>query len=243
MNPTRSAAREERSPVHDMRRTSVTGRRGCSIAFTLTELLAVLAIVGLLMALGVPALSSLATAGNINRSTDQVSLMLDLARSEAMSKNTYVWLGLKNETANGGSQLRLAVVRSLDGSSNPTNIRPSAKSVLLEGVKLVGLTDLAGALQSKISSDLPSGSTVDMSAPGTTQSFVAANQTFTAFILFTPEGEALVPTSAVTTAATPFVPCVVIALRSAKGTQLPASDVNGTCIVLKAGNHQQIYRL
>ena len=242
MNSIRSAARKERSPVHNMRRTSGVGRRGPSIGLTLLELLVVLAIIGLLTALGVPALTSLATAGNISRSTDQVSLLLDLARSEAMSKNTYVWLGLKNETTDGGSQLRLAVVRSLDGSSVPSNTRPCAKPILLDGIKLVGLTDLAAALQSKISSDLPPGSTVDMSVPGTTQSFVAANQTFSAFILFTPEGEALVPTSAVTSA-TPFVPCVVIALRSAKGTQLPASDVNGTCIVLKAGNRQQIYRL
>lgn len=212
---------------------------------TLVELLVTICVISLLIALAPPALTSLLGAGNMNRSVDQLSAVLDLSRSEAIGKDTYVWLGLQNATVNGNSAVQLAAVKSLDGSPNlaASNIEPISRQVILPSTKLVSLSGLSALLQSKISADAGSGTMLDISSASSPQSFQAGNQTFTTLILFTPEGEALVPQASATTTTTPFVPHILIALRTARGTQLPASDANGAAILLNGGNSsQQDYR-
>jgi len=218
-------------------------------AFSLIELLTVMGIMSLLLVATLPSLSRLSSA-SFSNSLVQISSTLDYARAEAMSRNTYVWVGLKNIVTNGTSTVRISMVRSQDGGTNlsSSNLCSAGKSLSLENVMLVGIGDLNSDLRRKISDDTGAGTMVDMSNPGTSQTFTeppsANQQTYTSFILFTPQGEALVPQNSSTSSATPFVPYILIALRPTKGTVLPADDANGAAIILSGGNsHQRSYRL
>lgn len=220
-------------------------KRLCRRGMTLTELLIVIFVISLIMALAPPAFTGLLGAQNITTSSDQVSAMLDFARSEAASKDTYVWLGFENTTADGSNALRLLAVRSVDGSSNltSTNFLPASKQLLLRSTQLVSLSSLPASLQAKVATAVGSATMLDLSSAGTAQSFQSGTETYTPLVLFTPEGEALVPQSTATTVTTPFVPYILIALRSVKGTQLPANDANGAAIVLNGGTSSlQNYR-
>jgi prepilin-type N-terminal cleavage/methylation domain-containing protein len=67
--------------------------------FTLTELLVVLAIMGLMVLLAMPALSALRTSEGVNSAVNGVSLLLGQARNYAMAHNTYVWVGFYESTS------------------------------------------------------------------------------------------------------------------------------------------------
>src|SRR5512143_1298613 len=55
---------------------------------TLLELMVVLAIAGILLAIGVPALAALAQSSRLSSSTNELVASLHLARSEAIKRNT-----------------------------------------------------------------------------------------------------------------------------------------------------------
>jgi len=105
----------------------VPARRGSS-AFTLTELLVVIAIMALMTALAVP-LFKIAQSQNLDATTGELEHLLEQARSYAMGKNTYVYVGIDevdaaqpgpgpSQTATDGvGRLVVGIVSSQDGSS------------------------------------------------------------------------------------------------------------------------------
>lgn len=70
--------------------------------FTLVELLTVVTIIALLTSISMPAIQSLATGGNFQSNTSQMSDLLKGAYSAAIAKNTYVWVGITQLPNNGG---------------------------------------------------------------------------------------------------------------------------------------------
>lgn len=87
-----------------------------SKAFTLVELLMVMAIICLMLVAIGPSLSSLSSSSYAN-SISQIAQAFDLARQHAMAKNTYVWVGLYNGNAgSAGPYVALCVVESKTGT-------------------------------------------------------------------------------------------------------------------------------
>lgn len=117
-------------------------------AFSLIELLSVMALVGVMLAMLVPVFSGSSQA--MNRAAETVSDVLQQARTHAMSKNTYVYVGMSS-TQGPTPELALAVVEAGDGLASRTNdlavghgassIRPLRRAVFLRGVDLA--TDTA----------------------------------------------------------------------------------------------------
>lgn len=103
-----------------------------SRAFSLIELLVVLAIVGVLGTFSVQALRSLQASQSITRTADTLIGSLEFARSQAVTHNTYVRLLLSVDPSPENPKIFLASLASTDGSSlAPTDWENPEKSNLL----------------------------------------------------------------------------------------------------------------
>jgi prepilin-type N-terminal cleavage/methylation domain-containing protein len=108
-------------------------------AFTLIELLVVMGIITVLMVLVVPAVTNLKGSGDITNAAYTVSGALEQARSYALGKNTYVWVGFYEEDVSqpatspatpGVGRVVISIVASKDGTTiydpnNPAAIDPT----------------------------------------------------------------------------------------------------------------------
>ena len=114
-------------------------------AFTIIELLAVIAIVGLLATFSIQAFSSIGQARGATEAAYQISNAVETARVEAITRHTFVWLGLQPQTNSGNMDLRVGIVFSRDGTPNPapTNLRPVGRSVLIQRVGLINAAGVA----------------------------------------------------------------------------------------------------
>ena len=124
-------------------------------AFTLVELLAVIAITVVLALLLVPAFTSLKQAGDVTSAAYTVKGVLELGRTTAMATHTYVWIGFYEEDASvpsttpatpGNGRLVLSIVASVDGTNvygsntsgpiDPTKLRQIGKLVKVDNIHL-----------------------------------------------------------------------------------------------------------
>jgi prepilin-type N-terminal cleavage/methylation domain-containing protein len=120
-------------------------------AFTLLELLIVLAIAAVLLVFAAPAINSINVGRGLTQAVNDVSAMLELARAEAMATRSYVYVGFANPTnADGSSELRIASIISIDGSSNTTagNLRPLSKLLKMPRIQMTNYTNLPAAVKS-----------------------------------------------------------------------------------------------
>lgn len=118
-------------------------------AFTVVELLVVVAIAAILAAVSIPALQGMNNAGRFNQAVSGVAGLLELARSQAIAQNTYAWVVLyqndpsSNTPPDNGSgyEVYAAAFLSNDGT-DPFDWGNAAASVSLPG-GTVGSTTLA----------------------------------------------------------------------------------------------------
>jgi len=82
-------------------------------AFSLIELLSVIAIISLMMTIGASVFGSLRGSGNMNSAVFGISLLLEQARSHAQANNVHVWVGFRED----GDTLMVASVAGVTGSS------------------------------------------------------------------------------------------------------------------------------
>ena len=106
--------------------TKLNRRRG--VAFSLTELMVVIAILTLLGGLAMPAFNLMTRSGDLAGATRDLAHLLEQARSYAMGKNTYVYLGIlevdvsqraplpSQQAASGVGRIVVGIVSARDGS-------------------------------------------------------------------------------------------------------------------------------
>jgi len=132
-------------PVQKYHRPRPIRRHG---AFSLVEILVVIAIILVLMALLVPALKGIKGGSDVTKAAYDVAGVLENARAYAMANNTYTWVGFfeediskpTNPATEGIGRLVLSVVASKDGTSMDTSGAPSATPI--DPTKLVQVTKL-----------------------------------------------------------------------------------------------------
>ncbi len=89
--------------------------------FTMVELLVVVAIMIVLVALTVPALTSMAKGNQMTQSLIEMTGLLEQARQYAISRNTYVWVAMRpNPNGANGDELSVAVLASKTGTDPVT---------------------------------------------------------------------------------------------------------------------------
>ncbi len=216
-------------------------------AFTLIELIVVLAIGVLLSAAALPALVSVLQSRGLTQDIYGLSEMLDLARNEAISRETYVWVGIQPVTNNGTAELQVAAVASMDGTGNNTvvsNLIGISKVLYLQNVVLCQWSNLKLATQ-KLSTNYFTTAIMPLSVANNTTgvSFQAGTVQFTqkTTITFTPRGEALLPGSV--SIATGYDPYIDVSLREAHGTQIAENADDASIVIDGATGATQMLRL
>jgi len=135
--------------------------------FTLVELLVVLAIVGILVALGLPAFSRMVTASNLSAGGRSLVDQLNLARQTAMAKNSQV-------------EFRLYKLpeASLPATAAPSQYRAFQSFVLTKGGTETNAVARAAFLpKSIIFLSSPSASSLLPENPATSPALVSGEQT------------------------------------------------------------------
>lgn len=174
-------------------------RNGC--AFSLIELLAVIAIVGLLMVVAALSLGSVSDSGRVNGASAKMAGLLEQARMQAAAKNTYVWFCLREDTDASSPAVEAILVSSLDATGegaawdDPTPVNPETNSVLrletrierAEGVALIPDAQLAGVAATLGS---PDGGSLAKTGPIFRISRGSNTRDFSRVIRFSPLGAA-----------------------------------------------------
>lgn len=179
-------------------------------AFTLIELLAVMAIMASLMAGSLVALQAVQGGQRLSSATANVAATLELARAYAMANNTYVFVGFFESDVScptstrpapaGAGRVWLGVVASKDGTRlydasnfSPANLLPIGKLEYFDNVHMVtAAPSNVSNLDSTAVQVLGSSPIIAFGAPLTSGSMI--NQ-FNTFIQFDPRGSATLPTS------------------------------------------------
>jgi prepilin-type N-terminal cleavage/methylation domain-containing protein len=172
-------------------------------AFSLIELLVVLAIIGVLAAFAMPAFTAIGQARGVTEAGYQIGAVLELARAEAIAQRTYVRAALITTNTDGRPEVRVGAVASGDGTSGTNDLRPVMRVTTLRDVTLTGsglgnVTELVTGSPSGISFRI--GRTEFGNGP---------------VITFTPGGEAM--TNALPIEDTGFTPRMGLGVSESRG--------------------------
>lgn len=183
---------------------SLPFRRSLAPAFTLVEMLTVMAIFGVMMAATLPALNGLRGAGDITRAAYDISETLEQARSYAMANHTYVYVGFSERDSQdaakaGVGQILLITMGAKDGmrgvGSDSSNLLPLTRLRRIENVHMEDQLPQTGALGRPVVPDILR---VGSDSFGNADSFTAAGVEFTKIIQFDPQGSARVQSNPAT---------------------------------------------
>ncbi|MBE7157094.1 MAG: prepilin-type N-terminal cleavage/methylation domain-containing protein [Rhodospirillales bacterium] len=126
-------------------------RSCCKQAFTLVELLVVIAVIAVLLAITKPVFNTIGGANTFPKALTDVSSALEQARAYAISNNTYVFFGIvevdssvdSNQTQTAGTgRVAICVAASKDGTANYNSIDPKGTWTSKDGANLSALGKL-----------------------------------------------------------------------------------------------------
>lgn len=178
---------------------SARGNRG----FTLVELIIVLGIILMILGFTAPAVVGILRGRKVEQALSIVSDVLERARIEAVTQNTYLWTGFLNvlpaDSVSGQDELWILTFKSKAGESrisDPATILPFGPLRRVEGSNLVNKDKLPGNLSS-----LMKEASTDFNAEAASSKALkwagagsSGSKNFDRLILFTPRGEALIET-------------------------------------------------
>lgn len=112
-------------------------RANSALAFSLVELLTVIALMAILVGLVVPALG-VGEGRKFTSAVSDVATVLEQARSSAMAMNTYVWVGIQTGQDSGTSGVALTAVASMSGEADTSkaNLRTILPPKVRTGVAI-----------------------------------------------------------------------------------------------------------
>lgn len=159
-----------------------------------------------------PAVVGILRGKKVEQALSAVSDVLERARIEAITQNTYLWVGFANidlvTSGNGQDELWVLPFRGRNGESripsDPASILPSGPLRRIEGITLVTKENLPDSLKALLPSDAvdfpaqsASSRTLNWAgsgAGGGNGGGAGSSRTFDRLVLFTPRGEALIET-------------------------------------------------
>ncbi len=159
--------------------------------FSLVEMMCVLAIISIMASFAWPAIVGIVSGDRLSNNTYQLSDLIQQARSEAVARHTYVWVGFQSsKDANGVPTIMVASVAGNSGMTSDLqsgNITLEAKPTTLRNVAITGATSyttLPGFDSSVTTTDVASqGYSFTTSVAGN------ANAKFSNVIAFGPDGQ------------------------------------------------------
>ena len=209
-------------------------------SFTLVEMLVVLAIMAILAALSVAAFNAIVGAGNVVSSAYNVSDIVELARNEAITRQSYVWLGCSNFTSPGASGVVFAAVSSIDGSTNSaqTNLMGLSQPLHVNGMVLTDWNALKAATRGTYTNTAPKSVSTNTAGISFQDGPAQFNGTT---ITFTPRGEALLKGAPSPTDG--YDLSIDISLRQTHGASVAANADDAAVVIDGATGNPSIVRL
>lgn len=223
--------------------------KGQKSGFTLLELLLVIGIVALLAVAVTPAFNAISSSHGVGQGAHDVAGLLELARSEAVARQTYVWVGFQNTNMGGTYGIVAGAVFSRDGSgtnTNSSNLAGLSRAIQVRGVALTNWSGMNSQtttlLKDEVSSTAASGlSSVASSSSGLNFTLGKAAFADKHSITFSPSGEAMLNASV--TQDDGFVPYIDVSLKLTRGGYVDSDAEDASVIVDGATGNVRILRV
>lgn len=196
----------------------------------MVELLVVMAVMAVMATLAVTGFNSIVQAHTVSRGVYEVAGLLELARSQAVARQTYVWVGFQSATGRGGPELQMAAVYSVDGTGTntaSTNLMPLSKVLRVKNVTLVEWSSLKEMTRNLVSGENPSS--VATNLDGITLSAGAVRFDTPTTVTFTPRGESLLKGAAAGTDG--YNPWIDVSFRQTYGNSIRPNADDGAVLV------------
>ncbi len=196
--------------------------------FSLVELLVVVAMIGLMASFALTGFKDIGASRGVGQAASDVKGILELARSEAVTKQTFVWAAFREATNSGILEIQMALAGSADGTANAagTNLVPISRVVHAKNVGLANASTLR-ATASVTYTDL-------FELLGNTSGITYTNLSQSRFtnttITFTPRGEAMAKGSPLATHG--FTPLIGIGIVPSRGDQKDPQPKSDSAVVL-----------
>lgn len=205
-------------------------RRG----FSLIELLVVMGIIALLSTAAIVGFQSIASSRGVGQAAADVNGILELARSEAIARQTYVWVAFREEDAGAGLEIQMLLLASIDGSANADggNLMPLTRVVRSRGAGMINWSELNPRTQDILGSLLNPVDILD-NADGIDYAGSSQRQFSKTTITFTPGGEALLLGEPLITSG--FTPLISVGVVAARGSE-KATGKNDDAAVIVDGS-------
>lgn len=162
---------------------------GSAGGFTLVEMLLVVAVMCVLLVFGFIGFQNISSSRGVSQGASDIASLLEFARNEAATRQSYVWVGLKTATNAGVTELQMAAVYSIDGTPTAgTNLTALSRVLRVKQSALTPYESLKSGTRDLLGGSLPVSEYLTNRAG---VAFSVGSVTFTNSITFTPRGEAL----------------------------------------------------